>query len=281
MAEGFIATRLEVNDNLPAAVSYLNLTNQVVGGKVQVEVTWGNPTEHFAGVAIVRKEGSAPESYTDGLQVYDGTGTSCVDPDVEEGKIYFYRSFPYNKRRQIQTLSIAQSILVKKAIHVSDMKTFSKVKIPENNRDRSYIKIDYGTNGLVREHSTGSITISSGTSESTMLNWINSNIKPAYPSTLDVSVDILRDGAWEKLYSYPENHRFAFHDKLYGSDFESGSTQPYFIRIMPTQWAYTSTTDSGAYSTVSYSTRYPIRHYIRVNSLFNGAPDRDGYYTLL
>ena len=65
-----------INEDLPAAVSYLNLTNQVVDGKAQVEVTWGNPASNFGGVAIVRKEGSAPAHFTDGVRVYDGTGAN-------------------------------------------------------------------------------------------------------------------------------------------------------------------------------------------------------------
>lgn len=131
MAEGIIATRLEINDNLPAAVNYLNLTNQVAGGAAQVKVEWGNPTQYFGGVAIVRKEGSAPTGFTDGVIVYDGTGNSCTDPDVEEGKTYYYRAYTYNARRQIQTNGTAKQILIQGTIDQSKIPNYGKLKIDE------------------------------------------------------------------------------------------------------------------------------------------------------
>lgn len=51
------------------------------------------------GVKVVRKEGSAPASLTDGTLVFDhagGASYSYEDNDLENGTTYYYRAFPYS-----------------------------------------------------------------------------------------------------------------------------------------------------------------------------------------
>lgn len=56
-----------------------------------------------SGYRIVKKENIAPTSVLDGETVFDGTGTTYTDTNVEVGKIYYYRIFPYNTEKQYQT----------------------------------------------------------------------------------------------------------------------------------------------------------------------------------
>lgn len=79
MAEGIIATRLEINDELPDAVTNFRLENKN-SVAIGVQMTWSLPTENCSGVAIIRKENSAPVSFTDGVMVYDGTAQALWIP---------------------------------------------------------------------------------------------------------------------------------------------------------------------------------------------------------
>ncbi len=126
MAEGIIATRLEINDELPDAVTNFRLENKN-SVAIGVQMTWSLPTENCSGVAIIRKENSAPVSFTDGVMVYDGTGTSFVDTDVVENTNYYYRIYTYNSRRQIQTISVVNNIVYKKVVRFIDLPLGSKI----------------------------------------------------------------------------------------------------------------------------------------------------------
>lgn len=68
-----------------------------VPGDGAVLVFWTNPeSSDFAGVVVVRKEGSAPFSNTDGAAAYQGTGTSFLDTGLVNGTTYYYRAFTYD-----------------------------------------------------------------------------------------------------------------------------------------------------------------------------------------
>ncbi len=56
-----------------------------------IELSWENSRDpDFDGVVIVKKQGSAPSSYSDGTRIYRGIDTSFVDTDTENGVDYFY-----------------------------------------------------------------------------------------------------------------------------------------------------------------------------------------------
>lgn len=117
-----------INDELPTAVSFLNLENKISNGSVSVSITWGNPTSNFGGTVIVKKEGSAPTKFTDGTIVYDGTGTTYIDENVVIDTQYYYRAYTYNSRRQIQTLSVTKNITPKNVIYISELPNESVIK---------------------------------------------------------------------------------------------------------------------------------------------------------
>ena len=56
-----------------------------------------------SGYRIVKKENIAPTNVLDGDTIFDSTGTTYTDTNVEVGKIYYYRIFPYNAEKQYQT----------------------------------------------------------------------------------------------------------------------------------------------------------------------------------
>lgn len=143
MAEGFIATRLEVNDNLPAQVTGLKALASVVSGKGQVTVSWQNPGSHFAGVLVVRKAGSAPTGVWDGQTVYNGTGASFVDTAVAFDTTYYYRSYPYNPRRQYQTQGAVTSVTPVRELFLKDLLLNQIVEVVQ---DGSLPSADWGTN---------------------------------------------------------------------------------------------------------------------------------------
>ncbi|WP_189910962.1 hypothetical protein [Clostridium cochlearium] len=80
-------------------------------GNAQVILTWSNPTdEDFAGVKILRKEGSYPLSVTDGTLVYTGANTSYVDITVINDTTYYYRIFPYDTSNNYNTTVTGQQV---------------------------------------------------------------------------------------------------------------------------------------------------------------------------
>lgn len=100
------------NDILPYVITNFIVANQSTGQAPKINLTWTNPVsvydEYFAGVKIVRKIGSMPMNTRDGLLVFDGTGNSYIDLDVEYDTDYYYRAFPYNFKNQYQTSLIGQ-----------------------------------------------------------------------------------------------------------------------------------------------------------------------------
>jgi hypothetical protein len=70
-----------------------------VAGDGQVSLTWTNPFNDldWYGTVIVRKLGSYPASYSDGILVYSGTGSSYTDTGVNNGTTYYYMAFTYDE----------------------------------------------------------------------------------------------------------------------------------------------------------------------------------------
>ena len=58
------------------------------------QLSWINPSHpDFAGIRIVRKEGSLPESNTDGLIIYEGSGEQFADSDISSVIDYGYAAY--------------------------------------------------------------------------------------------------------------------------------------------------------------------------------------------
>ncbi len=64
-------------------------------GNQQVRLTWINPAE-FAGVKIIRKSTSFPQTVHDGLEIFDGIDTTYVDTNVVNDTTYYYSAFAYD-----------------------------------------------------------------------------------------------------------------------------------------------------------------------------------------
>lgn len=66
-------------------------------GDAQVTLRWTNPQdEDVAGVKILRKVGSYPDSISDGNPIFDNLGTEFVDATVSNGVEYFYAAYAYD-----------------------------------------------------------------------------------------------------------------------------------------------------------------------------------------
>ena len=69
-------------------------------GDLSAILTWSNPVNDenssYVGVRIVRKEGSCPNSKSDGTVVYEGYANEYTDTGLTEGVTYYYRFFAYN-----------------------------------------------------------------------------------------------------------------------------------------------------------------------------------------
>ncbi len=79
----------------PASVSNF----VAVPGDEEVSLSWSNPADSdFAGVIlVVRFDMSYPAGPYDGVVVYNGTGSSVVDKNVENGVTYYYAIFAYDE----------------------------------------------------------------------------------------------------------------------------------------------------------------------------------------
>ncbi len=61
----------------------------------QVSLSWSVPSDvTFVRTIILRKDGLVPTSITDGIKIYEGTGTSFVDTGLVNGKNYYYATYP-------------------------------------------------------------------------------------------------------------------------------------------------------------------------------------------
>lgn len=88
---------------LPPQIS--NLKGTVPEGEtLQIIWTWENPEdENFEGMILVGKKGSAPNSPTDGTQLYKGTSNTFTQTEgVEWNNTYYARGFAYNSQNAYQ-----------------------------------------------------------------------------------------------------------------------------------------------------------------------------------
>ena len=295
MAEGIIATRLEINDNLPAAVTNFNLVLQS-SGPSGVMLTWTLPPTNCSGVAIIRKENSAPVSFTDGVVIYDGTGTSFVDTDVVENTIYYYRIYTYNSRRQIQTFPVSKSILYQMSMPPGSLPRLGKVYVQESKCTEIYFKID--GNDFIRTHGMGGIqgsTSVNSTDEANerFLKMVNNySIYSKYPKGLN-PIGCLRSSPTHQSYEYDklskEERITTMYPSgyVYGGDKKEGGTSYYFLNNVDV--------DSSTHNKIFYenstgvmkSTDYAIgnREFRPMISLANyrlyAQPDRDGVYSII
>lgn len=127
-----------VNDTLPAQVGSLKAVSNLVSGKGQVTVSWTNPGSFFAGVLIVKKAGSAPIGVRDGEKIYNGIGTNFVDTGVAFDTTYFYRAYPYNTKKQYQTLTNVVSVIPMTAKRISELPEGGLVKLKENGAEKLF-----------------------------------------------------------------------------------------------------------------------------------------------
>ncbi len=88
---------------LPAQVSNMQASTPE-GETPSIVFSWTNPQdENFAGMVLIVKEGSAPNSVTDGTQAYKGNGTAFTYTDgVQWEHTYFARGFAYNSQGKYQ-----------------------------------------------------------------------------------------------------------------------------------------------------------------------------------
>ena len=143
MAEGIIATRLEINDNLPAQVTAFKAI-AANGNSPQITVSWINPTQYFGGILLVKKMGSAPTAINDGEQIYSGAGTSFVDNNVAFGTTYYYRAYPYNPRKQYQTMLAVTSALPKAGTLASELPAGSFIKLKQDGVPTKFLVVNQG-----------------------------------------------------------------------------------------------------------------------------------------
>ena len=90
-----------VSDTLPPMVTNL----AAVAGNQEITVSYTNPeSDALAGVLVVYKTGSYPTKPTDGVKVDAGLTESVKLEELENGTDYYIRVFPYNAKKQYQTL---------------------------------------------------------------------------------------------------------------------------------------------------------------------------------
>lgn len=87
---------------LSAQISGMTAT-VIEGSTPTVRFTWNNPNDkNFAGMVLLVKEGSAPNSPTDGTEVFRGTSESYTYTATNWERTYFARGFAYNSQRKYQ-----------------------------------------------------------------------------------------------------------------------------------------------------------------------------------
>lgn len=87
---------------LPAQISGMTAT-VIEGSTPTVRFTWNNPNDkNFAGMVLLVKEGSAPNSPTDGTEVFRGTSESYTYTATNWERTYYARGFAYNSQRKYQ-----------------------------------------------------------------------------------------------------------------------------------------------------------------------------------
>ena len=71
------------------------------GDDQQIVLGWKNPHEtSFVRTVVVKKDGSAPTSPTDGVVIYEGRSETFTDTSLVNGKTYYYALYSYNGAKQ-------------------------------------------------------------------------------------------------------------------------------------------------------------------------------------
>lgn len=120
-----------INETLPAQVT--NFKAVQVSGAKSATVSWTNPSSYFNGILITKKVGSAPTGVKDGVQIYNGTGTSFTDSELEYGTTYYYRAFPYNSKGQYQTQYLVTNVTPVQSIRLNSLSEGALIRLDENN----------------------------------------------------------------------------------------------------------------------------------------------------
>lgn len=97
----FIGSGGGQNLTLPPMVT--NLTAK--GGNATITVSWTNPiSDALAGIAVVYNSDHEPERPSDGTKVDAGLVETVDLTGLDNGTLYYIRIFPYNEKKQYQTL---------------------------------------------------------------------------------------------------------------------------------------------------------------------------------
>jgi autotransporter-associated beta strand protein len=98
-----------------------NFSGTYIPEEGKVRLAWQNPTHtQFESVKIIRKEGSAPTSVTDGITIYNSNGTQFDDASLEANNYYFYAIFAFTSAGQVSTSSIVD-------VQVSALPNFNQI----------------------------------------------------------------------------------------------------------------------------------------------------------
>lgn len=75
------------------------------GSNATITVSWSNPvSEYLAGIAVVYNDDHMPEKPSDGTKVDAGLAETVNLTGLTNGTLYYIRVFPYNEKKQYQTL---------------------------------------------------------------------------------------------------------------------------------------------------------------------------------
>jgi hypothetical protein len=101
-------TTLGLPDDIPPA----NVIDFVaIPGDEKIDLKWKNPPDSdFKGVRIVKNDKFYPSNVLDGEIIYEGSGTSFSDTDVENGKRYYYAIFSFDKNGNYSSGAIVSAV---------------------------------------------------------------------------------------------------------------------------------------------------------------------------
>ena len=89
------------NLTLPPMVTNLAAST----GDQTITLTWTNPaSDVLAGIAVVYNDDHMPEKPSDGTKVDAGLAETVDLTGLTNGTLYYIRVFPYNEKKQYQTL---------------------------------------------------------------------------------------------------------------------------------------------------------------------------------
>ena len=89
------------NLTLPPMVTNLAAST----GDQTITLTWTNPvSDVLSGVLVVYNANHIPEKVSDGTKVDAGLSETASLTGLENGTLYYIRVFPYNAKKQYQTL---------------------------------------------------------------------------------------------------------------------------------------------------------------------------------